>query len=82
MSCAINRLPVLFIPHGGGPCFHMNDPDGTWTQMARYLKLFPSLVSATPKALVVISGHWDDTSVVSVTSNPNPGLLFDYYGFS
>jgi aromatic ring-opening dioxygenase catalytic subunit (LigB family) len=33
-----------------------------------------------PSAIVLISGHWE-TAVPSVTVDPHPSLLFDYYGF-
>ena len=33
-----------------------------------------------PKALVVISGHWEEP-VVTIQNNPAPSLLYDYYGF-
>jgi len=33
-----------------------------------------------PTAIVVISAHWEE-STVHITAKPNPGLYFDYYGF-
>jgi aromatic ring-opening dioxygenase catalytic subunit (LigB family) len=33
-----------------------------------------------PRALVVISGHWEE-KVVTIQNNPAPPLLYDYYGF-
>jgi aromatic ring-opening dioxygenase catalytic subunit (LigB family) len=33
-----------------------------------------------PKAVVVISGHWE-ARYPTVSLNPRPGMLFDYYGF-
>ena len=77
----MNRLPTLFIPHGGGPCFFMDwDPPDTWDRMAEYLRRVPDDVGTRPKALVVISGHWEE-KVVTVQNNPAPPLLYDYYGF-
>jgi aromatic ring-opening dioxygenase catalytic subunit (LigB family) len=78
----MSRLPTLFIPHGGGPCFFMEwDPPDTWDRMADYLRRVPDEVgSPTPKALVVISGHWEEP-VVTIQNNPAPSLLYDYYGF-
>ena len=32
------------------------------------------------KALVVISGHWEE-KIVTIQNNPAPPLLYDYYGF-
>jgi aromatic ring-opening dioxygenase catalytic subunit (LigB family) len=77
----MSRLPTLFIPHGGGPCFFMNwDPPDTWHRMAEYLRRVPSDVGVRPRALVVISGHWEE-KVVTIQNNPAPPLLYDYYGF-
>lgn len=33
-----------------------------------------------PKAIVVISAHWE-SDPIKITSSSNPGLLYDYYGF-
>jgi aromatic ring-opening dioxygenase catalytic subunit (LigB family) len=71
----------MFIPHGGGPCFFMDwDPPDTWDRMADYLRHVPEEVGVRPKALVVISGHWEE-DVVTIQNNPTPPLLYDYYGF-
>jgi aromatic ring-opening dioxygenase catalytic subunit (LigB family) len=77
----MSRLPTLFIPHGGGPCFFMDwDPPDTWSRMADYLRSVPNNVGSRPKALVVISGHWEE-DVVAIQNNPAPPLVYDYYGF-
>lgn len=77
----MNRLPTLFIPHGGGPCFFMEwDPPDTWDRMAAYLRHVPQEAGSRPKALVVISGHWEE-NVATIQNNPAPPLLYDYYGF-
>ncbi|HET6160046.1 MAG TPA: class III extradiol ring-cleavage dioxygenase [Dongiaceae bacterium] len=76
-------LPTLFIPHGGGPCFFMEDgigPKGTWDRMAAYLRGIAGAVGQRPKAILVISGHWEEAEP-TVQVGRNPPLLFDYYGF-
>jgi len=73
-------LPTYYIPHGGGPCFFMDDPAGLWRGMAAFLRALPAALPQTPKAILVISGHWE-TSGFSLTSSAQPPLLFDYYGF-
>jgi len=50
--------PSLFIPHGGGPCFFMPDPRGTWTRMEAYLRGLPASLPEPPRAILVVSGHW------------------------
>ena len=77
------RLPTLFIPHGGGPCFFMDPPAGAphlWDKLADYLRGLAAEVGQTPKALLIISGHWE-TPRPTLNVAPRPGMLFDYYGF-
>lgn len=74
------RQPSLFVPHGGGPCFFMPDPQGMWTRMERYLREFPGNLPERPKAILVVSGHWEERAF-AFTANEQPGLIFDYYGF-
>ena len=77
----MNKLPALFIPHGGGPCFFMDwDPPDTWEAMANYLRQVPDHIGVRPRAMVVISGHWEE-EVVAIQNNAAPALLYDYYGF-
>jgi aromatic ring-opening dioxygenase catalytic subunit (LigB family) len=76
-------LPTLYIPHGGGPCFFMDwtmGPSDTWEKMAAWLRQLAASLGTVPKAIVVISGHWEEDSF-TVTGNPNPPLIYDYYGF-
>ena len=77
----MQRMPTLFMPHGGGPCFFMDwNPVDAWDHMAEYLRRIPDDVRIRPKAIVLISGHWEE-DVVTIQSKPFPSLLFDYYGF-
>ncbi|HEY3149040.1 MAG TPA: class III extradiol ring-cleavage dioxygenase [Dongiaceae bacterium] len=78
-----DRLPTLFIPHGGGPCFFMEEgigPKGTWDRMAAYLRGIAQSIGQRPKAVLVISGHWEEARP-TVHVGGSPPLLFDYYGF-
>lgn len=77
------RLPTMFIPHGGGPCFFMDwtmGPPDTWDRLAGFLRTFDAVAGQRPKAIVVVSGH-HESDVIEITSSPAPPLLFDYYGF-
>ncbi len=77
----MNRMPTMFTPHGGGPCFFMDwDPADTWDKLRKFLEDLPSSLPEKPKALLVISGHWEETRF-TVQTNPAPPLLFDYGGF-
>jgi aromatic ring-opening dioxygenase catalytic subunit (LigB family) len=57
----------------------MGGPD-TWKNMAAWLGHLPERVGERPKAIVVISGHWEEPEF-TVNSGAHPPLLFDYYGF-
>ena len=77
------RQPTWFIPHGGGPCFFMDwtmGPPDTWNRMADWLRALPASLPAPPRALLVISGHWE-TPAPMVTASAKPPLVYDYYGF-
>ncbi len=77
---AITSQPTFFIPHGGGPCFFMDDPRGVWTGMAAFLRSIPDRLPAPPTALLVVSGHWE-TEGFAFTGAAQPQLLYDYYRF-
>jgi aromatic ring-opening dioxygenase catalytic subunit (LigB family) len=83
MSEQKTRMPTIFLPHGGGPCFFMEwtmGPADTWDAMAAWLRSVKDSLPEKPKALLVISAHWEE-SVPTVLSASAPPLLFDYYGF-
>ncbi len=77
------RLPSLYIPHGGGPCFFMEPPPGRpdpWRPMGDHLRGLAAAIGQRPRAVLVISGHWEET-VPTVTAGTAPALIYDYYGF-
>lgn len=83
MRDAAPRQPTLFIPHGGGPCFFMDPPPSApmlWKRMEAYLRGIPASLPARPRALLVVSGHWEAPRP-TVNTAAHPALLFDYYGF-
>lgn len=73
--------PSFYIPHGGGPCFFMEDPRGMWTGMADFLRGLPATLPETPSAILVVSGHWETRGGFGFTGAEKPGLVYDYYGF-
>lgn len=77
------RMPGIYIPHGGGPCFFMDPPPQephVWDGMAAYLSGIADALPAPPRAILVISAHWE-CPVPTVNTGARPGMLFDYYGF-
>lgn len=76
-----SRMPTWFIPHGGGPCFFMDwNPPDAWNKMGNFLKSLSSTLPSRPRAIVVVSAHWLE-STVSVTGAEQPELIYDYSGF-
>src|ERR1700722_12024813 len=79
-----SRLPTLFIPHGGGPCFFMDVPPplprDLWDNMAAYLRRTAASLAPRARADLIISGHWE-TEMPTVNAAQEHSLYFDYYGF-
>lgn len=74
-------LPTFFISHGGGPWPWMKDPsNGSYDRLEASLKAMARQIMAKPKALLVISGHWEEDDF-TVMTGLNPPLIYDYSGF-
>ena len=76
-------MPVAYIPHGGGPWPFVDLPifeRSEVTALAEFLSGLPQELAAEPKALLVISAHWEEP-VPTVMSSPKPPMLYDYFGF-
>jgi aromatic ring-opening dioxygenase catalytic subunit (LigB family) len=76
-------LPTVYLPHGAGPCFFMEwqrGPADTWDRTADYLRGLIASLPERPKAILVVSGHWE-APAFTVGSARWPELVFDYYGF-
>jgi aromatic ring-opening dioxygenase catalytic subunit (LigB family) len=80
---AFMRQPTMYLPHGGGPCFFMDwtmGPADTWDRTAEFLRGIAGSLPEKPRALLVISAHWEEERP-TVMSGTAPPLLFDYHGF-
>lgn len=70
-----------------GPCFFMREGSSSMTrqmnQDSEAAKWYRSFARKwpNPRAIVVVSAHWEEYDVVAVTSGVKHPLLFDYYGF-
>ena len=75
------RMPTYFISHGGGPWPWLDGPmrEGM-AQLEESLQRLPGELPAPPKAILMISGHWE-APTFTVQTNPNPPMLYDYGGF-
>ncbi len=78
---SINRFPVAYISHGGGPCFFMDwNPPHEWDGLRAALEGIGPSLPEPPSAIVVITAHWEGREFL-IASNPNPSLIYDYGGF-
>ncbi|MCU1457491.1 MAG: Aromatic ring-opening dioxygenase, catalytic subunit, LigB family [Actinomycetia bacterium] len=75
------RLPTYFISHGGGPWPWIKDQmPGDMTAMEESLQAIPRELGAKPRAVLAISGHWEEPEF-TVMTNPRPPMYYDYGGF-
>ena len=51
------KQPAVFVAHGGGPLPLLNHP--SHKGLISWLQQFPSLLKTDPKAILVISAHWE-----------------------
>lgn len=74
------RWPVVFLPHGGGPWpfVELGLDKAEVASLTKYLQSVRP--AAPPKAVLVISAHWEE-AVPTLMTGANPPLYFDYYGF-
>lgn len=73
-------FPTYFISHGGGPWFWLDEQKPLYADLERSLRAMPAEIGATPKAILVVSGHWEASDFAVMTS-PQPPMLYDYAGF-
>jgi aromatic ring-opening dioxygenase catalytic subunit (LigB family) len=51
-----------------------------WDGLAQYLRGIDGTLGVKPKAVLIVSGHWETTQpTLNIAERPH--LLFDYYGF-
>jgi aromatic ring-opening dioxygenase catalytic subunit (LigB family) len=75
------KLPTFYVSHGAGPWPWMEGQmRDAHDQLAVALRQIPQLVAATPKAVLMISAHWEEPDF-SVMAHPCPPMLYDYQGF-
>ncbi len=77
-----DRQPSIYVPHGGGPWpfVDMAMPTSGLDSLREYLTGLPSVLPERPRALLVVSAHWEQELPTLMTS-PTPPMLYDYYGF-
>lgn len=67
-------FPVLFVSHGA-PSVAIEE-DAYTRSLRGWAEERP-----TPRAVVVVSAHWEARGPIRVNVHPHPSLLYDFYGF-
>ncbi|HEY4332133.1 MAG TPA: class III extradiol ring-cleavage dioxygenase [Ilumatobacteraceae bacterium] len=76
-----SRLPTYFISHGGGPWPWVKDMlPGDFAALEESLQSIPRDLGAAPRAILAVSGHWEEREF-TVQTHPNPPMYYDYGGF-
>jgi len=74
------KMPTYFISHGGGPWPWIEGMRKGFAALERSLARMPSELPEPPKAVLMVSGHWE-AGEFRVMSSANPPMVYDYYGF-
>lgn len=75
------RLPTYFVSHGGGPWPWMKEiTHGAYDKLEASLQDMPRQLGVRPKAVLVVTGHWEAPEF-TLSASPNPPMVYDYYGF-
>lgn len=77
---AAGRMPVYFLSHGGGPWPWVDGMRKHYPNTERELTNLPARLPARPKAVLVISGHWE-TPEFTLSTAVRPPMEYDYSGF-
>lgn len=78
-----SRLPVIYLPHGGGPWNVMKDAFGDQAgheRLRSWLTSIGDTYKRSIKAILVVSAHWEEP-VATLHFGAKPGMLYDYGGF-
>jgi aromatic ring-opening dioxygenase catalytic subunit (LigB family) len=52
-----------------------------WRGLEAYLERLPETLPEAPRAILIVSGHWEAPAFTVTARAEHPGLLYDYYGF-
>lgn len=75
------RLPTYFISHGGGPWPWMKAEMGdAYAQLEAALADMPRQIGRRPRAILMVSAHWERPSF-TLQAHPQPPMLYDYGNF-
>lgn len=74
------KLPTYFISHGGGPWPWLPNMRTMFANLEASLKAMVADWAEKPRAILMISGHWEGAEV-AVMASAAPPMVYDYSGF-
>jgi aromatic ring-opening dioxygenase catalytic subunit (LigB family) len=75
------RMPTYFISHGGGPWPWVPQMRAKFKALEESFLRMPGELPARPKAVLMISGHWEEAEAYTVMHAAKPPMVYDYFGF-
>lgn len=76
-----DRMPSYFISHGGGPWPWLSEMRAAFAPLEEAFRRMPAEIGQRPRAVLMISGHWEETDAYAVMSAPTPPMVYDYHNF-
>jgi aromatic ring-opening dioxygenase catalytic subunit (LigB family) len=76
----MTRFPTFFLSHGGGPWPFLDDRRVQYAKTAAAFSELPQRLPSRPRAVLVITGHWE-ADEFTVSTSAHPPMVYDYYGF-
>lgn len=73
----ISPMPVLFLPHGGGPMPLLDEPNHR--ELTAFMRNITQQMPR-PQVILMISAHWEE-DVATISSAAAPSMIYDYQGF-
>lgn len=77
----MTRMPTYFISHGGGPWPWIPEMRRAFSELEASFKRLPGELPQPPKAVLMISGHWEEDDAYAVMHSAKPPMVYDYYNF-
>jgi aromatic ring-opening dioxygenase catalytic subunit (LigB family) len=77
------RFPAVYVSHGGGPWPFMDlgpAKHAALKPLADYLGTLVLGLPQRPRAVLMVSAHWEEP-VATLMTSPRPPMLYDYYNF-
>lgn len=76
-----HRLPTYYLSHGGGPWPYIDGPfRDHFHLLEASLQRIPKELGRRPRAVLMISGHWE-AAAFRVMASAAPPMVYDYGGF-